>query len=519
MRSLYRLFVFVSSTTGVVLVGVALAATILFGGPTAARADYSTEVIADGARGYWQLDDLAGQATAVNSGAAGAALNGTYTPGNKVDASGLVFGVTGPSDAANFNPGDSVIGTGVSTATSGGGTLFGGDWTIEGWFKRETPIAVAGFFSADQVSAPIFTFHTADTSLIGIMNNGVSWGGLFIDLDEGKAADFHLNQQVYAVMTKTGTNIDPVISIRANVGGTWVTPVIDSDPGFDLALADTFTIGRHDMGFPGGYFDGTLDDVALYDKALSWETIEAHYALGATEPSPPIITTPESGLSITWDGNEGLFFDPEAPPLQVGAPDNAALAVNGATAFGSSEYGFVVHQISNVNDGYYGNSNSWLGSLTAGVDPAPFIGIDFAGTEPLSIESIAFGRDNGNIAWNGVDRWRGEYALQYTLLADPDKFTLDTGNPDTGWANVGTIDLNRFGLEGESMQEPWLRHVYDLAAEGKGPILATGIRILTPYGNAIDELEVNPIPEPSTVVLLAIGGLSLILCRLRRRRA
>ncbi len=283
-------------------------------------------------------------------------------------------------------------------------------------------------------------------------------------------------------------------------------------PGFDQPSL------RHRYNFDP--VDATGIRIVTGTSGTAIDEIELYALPGEVFEYLPIVITPESGFSITYDGNEGDWFDPEAPPVQVGAPDNAALAANGATAFGSSEYGAGVHLIANVNDGYYGNSNSWLGTLD-GLDPEPFIGIDFAGSDPLPIESIAFGRDNGNTTWNGFDRWAGLYTLQYTLLADPDALTEFTGDPADGWADIGTINLFRQGVEGEDLQEPWLRHLFDLSAEGKGPIMATGIRILTPYGNAIDELEINPIavPEPSTVILLAIGGLSLILCGLRSRRA
>jgi hypothetical protein len=117
-----------------------------------------------------------------------------------------------------------------------------------------------------------------------------------------------------------------------------------------------------------------------------------------------------------------------------------------------------------------------------------------------------------------VDRWMGLYTLQYTLIADPGTSTEATGDPATGWADIGTIELVRQGVEGEALQEPWLRHLYGVTQENGDPIPATGIRILAPMGNAIDEFEVNPIPEPSTVALIGVGLVCLVICGLRRRR-
>ncbi len=282
---------------------------------------------------------------------------------------------------------------------------------------------------------------------------------------------------------------------------------------------------RHRYNFDA--VDATGIRLMVADTAVCIDEVELYAAAGdivIQPPPPPLALTPEPGFSMSFDGNEGRFFDPAAPPEQVGAPQNLALT---ATAFGTSEYGAGgVHLISNVNDGNYGNSNSWLGVLD-GSDPEPFIGLDFAGTDPVAIESIAFGRDNGNSNPPGtdpgpggvlMDRWAGVYTLQYTLSENPDALTEDTGDAATGWATVGTIDLVRIGEPGEIFEEAWLRHEFDLALDG-GPIMATGVRILAPMGNAIDELEVNPIPEPSTLALLGVLGVCLMLVRRRRERA
>ena len=66
----------------------------------------------------------------------------------------------------------------------------------------------------------------------------------------------------------------------------------------------------------------------------------------------------------------------------------------------------------------------------------------------------------------------------------------------------------------------YLRHEFDVA-QGDGPVMATGVRLLVPAvglagGTAVDELEVYVVPEPSSACL-ALIGLIAVGSRLRRR--
>src|SRR4051812_22840817 len=76
---------------------VGLAAALLIAAATQANADYVSTVLADNPVGYWKLDNSG--STLVNSGSAGATLNGTYT--NFVPANQQVTGlIAGSSDTA-----------------------------------------------------------------------------------------------------------------------------------------------------------------------------------------------------------------------------------------------------------------------------------------------------------------------------------------------------------------------------------------------------------------------------------
>jgi hypothetical protein len=203
-------------------------------------------------------------------------------------------------------------------------------------------------------------------------------------------------------------------------------------------------------------------------------------------PPPPLVITSEGGYAIQWDGNDGAFSDTNAPAR---APSHRALASQGTVAFASSEFGQGVHYATNVIDGLYGNQHSWISDF-ARPDTNAFVGVAFGG--PVEIRSLAWGRDNGDDSEGpsnpNTDRALGIYTLQITLAANPGAGTSETGDPNTGWVTLGTID---YRSESGSFH-PSRRHRFELSREGN-PVRATGLRIkVSDNGTAIDELEINP---------------------------
>jgi hypothetical protein len=239
-----------------------------------------------------------------------------------------------------------------------------------------------------------------------------------------------------------------------------------------------------------------------------------------------VVITPSAGFTLTWDGNDGVGFNPASP---APAPANLANAP-GATAFTSSDLGPLLgipfHVAANLNDGLYGNSNSWIG----GDAPNPYAAIRLSTLS--TVTSIAFGRDNGNGAFDDSsagtdacggqcdDRTLGIYTLQFTAVATPDGATAATGLAATGWQTIGTLNyVSTDDIAPGGAFTGHLRHEYGL---GTG-VQATGFRLLVPAtglggGTAIDEFEIygTPVPEPGAAfgILSGLGALWL-----RRRRA
>jgi hypothetical protein len=150
----------------------------------------------------------------------------------------------------------------------------------------------------------------------------------------------------------------------------------------------------------------------------------------------------------------------------------------------------------NLNDGTYGNANSWIGA--SGVAEPWFAAVDLGG--PLEITRIAWGRDNGNGAFDDSasgsdccggqveDRSAGVYELQIT--------TDDNPGPGSTWTTLATLDYKGSDdlIPGGDFTSHF-RHEYEVSIEGGDPITATGVRVLVPAtgiggGTAIDEIEV-----------------------------
>jgi hypothetical protein len=271
---------------------------------------------------------------------------------------------------------------------------------------------------------------------------------------------------------------------------------------------------------PGtGVGGGTaIDEIELYEMAGPF--------VPPPPPPPNLVISPAAGFAIGFDGNNGVHSTPNNP---APVPNNLALASQGAIPFSSSDLGpqlsIPFHIAANLNDGEYGNSHSWIGG-DANPFPAPFAGVSLDGL--FYVDEIAWGRDNGNIAGDtgcggGIcpDRDTGLYTIQFTQVGGADQNTPETGNPATGWATVGTVDIQR---DDPGVFDAHLRHEFEIGNSDGSPIVASALRLKVPStglgtGTAIDEIEIygRPVPEPGTWALAA-AALSLIALRCRLRR-
>jgi hypothetical protein len=255
-----------------------------------------------------------------------------------------------------------------------------------------------------------------------------------------------------------------------------------------------------------GWFAKTLSRV---DQQLADHTFVAmvndfkargvnEWVIGATVGVPFYTASATVPLGIM---NELYQIPPTPRPVQIGGsmePDNLALASNGATAFAKDVItGHAQHSIAHLNDGLYGNNNSWIAA-----SGESFAGIAFA--EATTIAAVAFGRDNGGEATQFIDRYEGSYILQFTRSASPGPFT-----PDEEWITVAYCFLSRSYPDTTG----YLRHRYAFEPIDN----VTGIRLLVSATHreiCIDELEVYGSGAVSPVLFVDGGfeapGMSMV---------
>jgi hypothetical protein len=265
-----------------------------------------------------------------------------------------------------------------------------------------------------------------------------------------------------------------------------------ANPGAGLAVTGNPATGWASLGSVNYISSGILNSPVSMSLRHLWSFPSVN-ATGIR------LTAPGNGIGDGSAVDELEAYAPAAAPLTLvttGGTMNAATNIAlGKTAFAKDVFAGgsnPSHTIPHINDGIYGNANSWIGSTEGS-----FAGVNLGGS--FSVNHVAFGRDNLAPAVNEFnDRTQGAYVLQYTNAANPGAAT-----PDASWNTIGAVYYDHNGDDTAD------RHDYSFA-----PVSATGFRILTPNGNAIDELEVYAVPEAGVTSFLVLAGATL----LRRRR-
>jgi hypothetical protein len=230
------------------------------------RPDYNSIIDLDNPIGHWKLGESAGATTAVDRKGN---RNGT------VSAAGVTFGQTGllaannASDtAALFNPASSgkIDIASTNTAPYSSSTAK----TIEGWIKTT---------QTNATFRPIFSIANSYGLFVkdGILK---SWNW---DVGGGQSGE-----KSSGVTVADGVRHHVALTIDGSGNGQFYVDGQPAGAPVAYAVPGHGTAGAIGWSTSTQFFDGTLDEVAVYNTALSAARIEAHYDAGAGAGGPLI---------------------------------------------------------------------------------------------------------------------------------------------------------------------------------------------------------------------------------------
>jgi hypothetical protein len=472
--------------------------------PASGRADYVGEVLADSPIGYWRFEEAAGLAT----DSSGSGRNGTYMNGVTPGLFPGALSIGGKSAAFDGATGF------VDLPGSWGGPSMT-ELTLEAWVNPADPIT--GDFQSILAGHDPNAF--AHFQLFSAGNMGFYAGGGFVAAPIVPATPTETWRHV--VMTaKSGETKVYVDGLQ--FGSTVTTPFtsVDASSNVDIGIGHVST----------RWFNGLLDEVAIYDSALSAERVLAHYTAAGGEPPPPPPPPPAATLlaHYPFDAATGASDLTGNHPgtLHGGAAiTNAADARVGTGALDLRSANGFVDVPTPVLNGESSFSISMFVSvdaLSAGCCTALVANDSWsAGTLHLNLTDAAV--PEAAINGNGLPAWGRDVALptdgSWVHLA----FTYDSetglmtpyvngvaGAPGTGGTvstvGVGPINIGAWDTSGGNAQDRFL--------DGRIDDLRFYSGVLTPQQVS----GLAAIPEPSTYVLLGIGAMGLAW-RQRRSRA
>jgi hypothetical protein len=282
----------------------------------------------DGMVAYWPFDDGLAQLEDVIQ-------NPAFNNGTCTDPDCPTSNLSGKVAAAvTFDGADEVR----VADTSGLDFTVAGDMTIEAWVKT----------SQDCTARAVFVGRYEGS-------NSAAW---WLGCVEDNVAGFHMRDSLNQTFTVKGTKIindgqwHHIVGTRdgtANINKIYVDGAMEnsSTPAFTGEL--TFTAKNVTIGFfdpsPYYWFNGSLDETALYDQALTAEDVARHYLGGQGQSYCNVNPPTANGVTFQAQKNTPLNFTKAKLLENDVAPDGGLDLVSytspsteGGTITGSDPY-------------------------------------------------------------------------------------------------------------------------------------------------------------------------------------
>lgn len=224
---------------------------------------YESVVLDDGPVAYWRLGETAGTAAVDRTGNG---HTGTYVGTYTLAATGVMD--------------DGLGDTALDTSGVTGSGMLGADWgDLE--FAGTLPYSVECWINADTLTAGSHILVQKASA-----GNAQGWE-LIVQGGASPFAQFTFQDATAQVDTAAGSvSVGVDHHVVATFDGTTVSIYIDGALGSAEAAAGSMTgtavavsIGYDSVG-AGFEFDGRLDEVAIYDRALTAAEVAEHYTVG-----------------------------------------------------------------------------------------------------------------------------------------------------------------------------------------------------------------------------------------------
>ncbi|MEA5117249.1 MAG: PKD domain-containing protein, partial [Propionicimonas sp.] len=411
---------------------------------------YATAILADQPDLYWRLGETSG--AAVDS-------SGSGNTGNVVSA--VTRGVEGPisgNTAAKFNGSSSLI---VAKQPWVAPAAF----TAELWFKTTTAKGgkLIGFGNATSGLSSTYDRH------VWMQNTG--------------KLSFGTNPGSQQTITSTASyNDGQWHHVAATQGADGMKFYVDAQLiGTNSATSGQAYTGywriggdRNWSGATSNYLDGTLDEAAVYPKALTEDAVRAHYAAaGRAAPNrPPVaaFTSTTSFLTAAVDGSTST--DPEGGDLSYAWSFGDGTTGTGATA--SHAYGSAgSYQVTLTVTDPDGLSNAVTQTVTVVANQPPTAAFTSSVNQhTVSFDAAGSTDADGTIAgyaWDFGDGTSATGAVVTHEYATTDSFAVTlTVTDDQGATNVLTQTVETADAPNQLPTAAFTSQVSDLAVQFDG---------------------------------------------------
>ena len=308
------------------------------GAATNPTASYQSLVLAKSPLAYYRLNEAAYTAptsvpVAANVGSAGASIAGSYNPGMKAAADGpkppIYTGFEGSNVGGGFNGSAGYVGTPFQMNDMS-------EFTMMGWIRRGAiKSGRGGYFGQND----LLEFGDADGGAnielwVNARGGNIKAAYPFKDNEWGHFAV--IGDASSTVLYANGKEIGRLSGTLASYG--------TSSFNFNIGGGGIFNTA-------GDYFNGNIDEVAVFDKALTATAIQAIYfsanvaptiTLQPTLPSRTLYAGYSVSLTGAGSGTPPLTYQWRKDGQNLSGKTSSTLSLTGVTAADAGSYELVV---------------------------------------------------------------------------------------------------------------------------------------------------------------------------------